>query len=252
MPRRARTLLGVAALAVAVIGLVPASAGAGAAASCQLPRFGPGRSYHPRIDPADFSPDVTNPWFPLTPGRTLVYTGTKDGQKALNLVATTSRTKKIDGVTTRVVEDRLYLSNVLEERTSDYYAQDRCGNVWYFGEDTAELDRHGNIVDTEGTWHAGVDDAQPGVFMQAHPQLGRRFRQEWYEGHAEDVFKVIDRSAAIAVPAGSFRHALRTAERTALEPAVLDNKYYVRGIGEVAELAVKGPREAVRLVEIIS
>ena len=252
MPGRARTLLGVAALAVAVIGLVPASAGAGAAASCQLPRFGPGRSYHPRIDPADFSPDVTNPWFPLTPGRTLVYTGTKDGQKALNLVATTSRTKKIDGVTTRVVEDRLYLSNVLEERTSDYYAQDRCGNVWYFGEDTAELDRHGNIVSTEGSFHAGVDGAQPGVFMQAHPQVDRKFRQEWYQGHAEDVFKVIDRSAPVTVPYGSFGHALRTAERTALEPAVLDNKYYVRGIGEVAELAVKGPREAVRLVEIIS
>jgi len=252
MPRRARTLLGVAALAVAVIGLVPASAGAGAAATCQLPRFGPGRSYHPRIDPADFSPDVTNPWFPLTPGRTLVYTGTKDGQKALNLVATTSRTKKIDGVTTRVVEDRLYLSNVLEERTSDYYAQDRCGNVWYFGEDTAELDRHGNIVSTEGSFHAGVDGAQPGVFMQAHPQVGRKFRQEWYQGHAEDVFKVIDRSAPVTVPYGSFRHALRTAETNALEPTVLDNKYYVRGIGEVAELAVKGPREAVRLVEIIS
>ena len=252
MPRRARTLLGVAALAVAVIGLVPASAGAGAAASCQLPRFGPGRSYHPRIDPADFSPDVTNPWFPLTPGRTLVYTGTKDGQKALDLFAATSRTRMVDGVRTRVVEDRLYLSNVLEERTSDYYAQDRCGNVWYFGEDTAVLDRHGNVVDTEGTWHAGVDGAQPGVFMQAHPQLGRRFRQEWYEGHAEDVFKVIDRSAAIAVPAGSVRHALRTAERTALEPEVLDNKYYVRGIGEVAELSVKGPRETQRLVEIIS
>jgi hypothetical protein len=252
MPRRARTLLGVAALAVAVIGLVPASAGAGAAASCQLPRFGPGRSYHPRIDPADFSPDVTNPWFPLTPGRTLVYTGTKDGQKALDLFAATNRTRMVDGVRTRVVEDRLYLSNVLEERTSDYYAQDRCGNVWYFGEDTAVLDRHGNVVDTEGTWHAGVDGAQPGVFMQARPQLGRRFRQEWYEGHAEDVFKVIDRSAAIAVPAGSFRHALRTAERTALEPEVLDNKYYARGIGEVAELSVKGPRETQRLVEIIS
>ena len=252
MPRRARTLLGVAALAVAVIGLVPASAGAGAAASCQLPRFGPGRSYHPRIDPADFSPDVTNPWFPLTPGRTLVYTGTKDGQKALNLVATTSRTKKIDGVTTRVVEDRLYLSNVLEERTSDYYAQDRCGNVWYFGEDTAELDRHGNIVSTEGSFHAGVDGAQPGVFMQAHPQVGRKFRQEWYQGHAEDVFKVIDRSAPVTVPYGLFGHTLRTAETNALEPAVLDNKYCVRGIGEVAELAVKGPREAVRLVEITS
>ena len=247
---RVGRLTGVVALVAAAVWVVPSAAGAGS--SCPLPKFGPGRDYLPQIEPANFSPDVTNPWFPLTPGRTLVYTGTKDGQKALDLVATTSRTKKIDGVTTRVVEDRLYLSNVLEERTSDYYAQDRCGNVWYFGEDTATLDRHGKVVDTEGTWHAGVDGAQPGVFMQAHPQLGRRFRQEWSEGHAEDVFKVIDRSAAIAVPAGSFRHALRTAERTALEPAVLDNKYYVRGIGEVAELAVKGPREAVRLVEIIS
>src|SRR5678816_595098 len=102
MIRCAGRVAGVIALVAAAVWVVPSSAGAGSA--CPLPRFGPGRSYHPRIDPADFSPDVTNPWFPLTPGRTLVYTGTKDGQKALNLVATTSRTKKIDGVTTRVVE----------------------------------------------------------------------------------------------------------------------------------------------------
>jgi hypothetical protein len=141
---------------------------------------------------------------------------------------------------------------LLEERTSDYYAQDRCGNVWYFGEDTATLDRHGNVVDTEGTWHAGVDGARPGVFMQAHPRLGRRFRQEWYRGHAEDVFKVVDRSAAVTVPYASFRHALRTAEWTALEPEALDDKFYVAGIGQVAEVSVRGPREALRLVEIIS
>jgi hypothetical protein len=252
MRRSARRLLVLAALAVAALGVVPAPAGAGGAGGCHLPRFGPGRSYHPRIDPADFSPDVTNPWFPLKPGRTLVYTGTKDGKAALDLFVPSHRTRMVDGVRARVVEDRLYLDNVLEERTSDYYAQDRCGNVWYFGEDTAVLDRHGNVVDTEGTWHAGVDGAQPGVFMQAHPQLGRRFRQEWYRGQAEDVFKVIDRSAAVTVPAGSFRHALRTAEWTALEPEVLDNKYYIRDIGEVAELSVKGPRETLRLVEVIS
>jgi hypothetical protein len=239
----------VAALAAVALGVVPASAAS--ADSCRLPRFGPGGSYHPHIRPTDFRSRVDNRWFPLTPGRTLVYTGTKDGSKALDLVVATSRTRLIDGVRTRVVEDRLYLDNVLEERTSDYYAQDRCGNVWYFGEDTAELDRHGHVVSTEGTWHAGVDGAQPGVFMQAHPQLGRRFRQEWYRGQAEDVFKVIDRSAAVTVPYGSFRHALRTAEWTALEPEVLDNKYYVKGIGEVAELSVKDPREALRLVEII-
>jgi hypothetical protein len=142
--------------------------------------------------------------------------------------------------------------NALQERTSDYYAQDRCGNVWYFGEDTAELDRHGNVVSTEGSFHAGVDGAQPGVYMQAHPQVGRRFRQEWYQGHAEDVFKVISRSSSVSVPYGSFRHALRTEETNALEPEVVDNKYFVKGIGEVAELAVKGPREELRLVEIIA
>ena len=251
---RARRFLGVVALAAAALGVVPAPAAAGGdeARACPLPKFGPGPSYHPRIDPDDFSPDVTNPWFPLTPGRTLVYAGTKDGRRALDLFAPSRRTRVVGGVRARVVEDRLYLDNVLEERTSDYYAQDRCGNVWYFGEDTATLDRHGNVVDTEGSWHAGVDGARPGVFMQAHPQLGRRFRQEWYQGQAEDVFKVIDRSAAVTVPYGSFRHALRTAEWTALEPAVLDNKYYVRGVGEVAELSVKGPREALRLVEVIS
>jgi hypothetical protein len=238
------------ALVVAAAWTIPAAASAGS--SCALPKFGPGSAYHPRIDPASFSPRVDNELFPLTPGKVLVYTGTKDGKRALDLVMASSRTRLVDGVRTRVVEDRLYLNNVLEERTSDYYAQDRCGNVWYFGEDTAELDGHGRVVSTEGSFHAGVDGAQPGVFMQAHPQLGRKFRQEWYRGHAEDVFKAIDRSARVTVPFGSFRHALRTEETTALEPGVLDNKYYVRGIGEVAELSIKGPREALRLVEIIS
>jgi hypothetical protein len=78
--------------------------------------------------------------------------------------------------------------------------------------------------------------------MQAHPQLDRRFRQEWSEGQAEDVFKVVSRHSRIRVPYGSFRHALRTEETNALEPDVLDNKYYAKGIGEVAELSVKGPR----------
>jgi hypothetical protein len=249
MRRRVAAILGTIAVAAVVLA-VPAAAGGGS--SCRLPRFGPGRNYHLHIDPANFSPHVTNRFFPLTPGKTLVYTGTKDEKKALNLVATTSRTRRVDGVRTRVVEDRLYLDNVLAERTSDYYAQDRCGNVWYFGEDTAELDRHGHVISTEGSFHAGVDGAQPGVFMQAHPQLGRRFRQEWYQGQAEDVFKMIDRSAAVTVPYGWFRDALRTEETNALEPDVLDNKYYVKGIGEVAELSVKGPRETLKLVEIIS
>ncbi|MDP9220718.1 MAG: hypothetical protein M3P23_09275, partial [Actinomycetota bacterium] len=106
--------------------------------------------------------------------------------------------------------------------------------------------------DTEGSFHAGVDGAQPGVFMQAHPELGRWFRQEWLPGQAEDTFRAVDTSARVKVPFGTFRSALRTQERTALEPGVLDQKYYVRGVGEVFEGSLRGPQEILRLVEIIS
>jgi hypothetical protein len=247
----ALTVTGTAPLASSATTTHPAAATAAAGCSCPLPRFGPGRTYHPRIDPAHFSPHVTNRWFPLKVGRTFVFTGTKDGKRALDLVMATSRTKRIDGVRTRIVEDRLYLNDVLEERTSDYYAQDRCGNVWYFGEDTAELDRRGHVTSREGSFHAGVHGAQPGVFMQAHPQLGRRFRQEWDPGQAEDTFKAVQRNARITVRYGSFRHALRTEETTALEPGIVDNKYYVAGLGQVAELSRTGPTERLQLVEVI-
>jgi hypothetical protein len=251
MHLRTRALIAIFSVLGVAAWLAPTASTASASRPCRLPRFGPGATYHPHIDPAEFSPNVTNPWFPLRPGRTLVYTGTKDGKKALDIFAPSSRTKIIDGVRTRVVEDRNYLDNVLEERTSDYYAQDRCGNVWYFGEDTAELDRQGHVVDREGSFHAGVDGAQPGVFMQVDPKVGLHFRQEWYQGHAEDTFSVIRRDTSVTVPAGSFHNALLTRETTALEPGVVDHKQYVKGIGDVEEVTVKGGHEKFVLVEVI-
>jgi len=248
--RRVPSFLAAALAVAAAIGAGAQAAAAAGDPDCPLPVFGPGAGYHPQISSA--GPDVTNPWFPLTPGTTLVYTGVKDDGKALDVVTPSSRTRVIAGVTTRVVEDRLYLDNVLEERTSDYYAQDSCGNVWYFGEDTAELDANGTVVSTDGSWHAGVDGAQPGLIMQEEPTVGRRFRQEFLSGEAEDTFKVLSLSASVKVPAGAFAGVMRTRETTALEPGVLDNKYYVRGIGEVEEITVRGPTEALRLVEVIS
>jgi hypothetical protein len=218
---------------------------------CPLPAFTSGAHYHPHIDPARFGPRVSNPWFPLRVGTTDLYTGVKDGAPTVDVVTVTRRTRVVDRVRTRVVADRLFANGRLIERTSDYYAQDACENVWYFGEDTAELDAHGHVVDTSGSFHAGIDGAQPGVFMPARPRVGQRFRQEWYEGEAEDTFVVRDLSAPVTVPAGHFRHALRTEESTVLEPGVRDVKFYVRGIGDVSEAAVRGPKERLELVETI-
>jgi hypothetical protein len=247
------TRIGVVALAAAIstsaASLPSATAATG---SCALPTFSAGSSYRPQLDKATFSPNVTNRYFPLTPGTTFVYRGTKDGKQAIDLFVPTTRTRMIDGVSTRVVEDRLYLNGKLEERTSDYYSQDGCGNVWYFGEDTAELDAHGKVKSTEGSFHAGVNGAQPGVYMATTPAPTGWFRQEWAPRHAEDRYKVVDPSGPVTTAAGRYRTALRTEERTALEPGVVDNKYYVRGIGQIAELSVKGPTERLTLVEVIS
>lgn len=195
-----------------------------------------------------FSANVTNPWFPLLPGSVYRYRGVKDGEPSRELMRVTRRTRTIDGAPCIVVSDLLYLRGKLEERTSDYYTQDSKGNVWYFGEDTAELDAHGHVKTTSGTWAAGTDGAKPGIFMYAHPRVGQSARQEYLQGEAEDHFQVVDVGETAAVPFRTFRGAMLTKEWTPLEPGVLDHKYYVRGIGTVLEQTVKGGNERNELV----
>jgi len=191
---------------------------------------------------------VTNPWFPLKPGTVFVYTGEKDGEAGRDVVTVTRRTKVIDGVRCTEVDDRLYERGKLAERTKDWYAQDARGNVWYFGEDTAELDANGKVKNTSGTWHAGFDGAKPGIFMFAHPRVGQAARQEYLKGEAEDHFRVVSLRETAAVPYRTFRHMMLTKEWTPLEPGVVDHKYYARGIGTVLEQTVKGGSERNELV----
>jgi hypothetical protein len=201
-------------------------------------------------DPGDFVGRVDNPWFPLVPGTTFVYRGVKDGKSARDVVTVTHATKTIQGVHCTAVRDRLYLAGRLEERTTDWYAQDRRGNVWYFGEATAELDRAGQVTSTEGSWLAGRDGAQAGIFMTARPMVGQSRRQEYYKRHAEDHFAVVSLRARVSVPYTSSNRALLTKEWTPLEPGTLDHKYYVRGIGNVKEVTVRGPLERSELVSV--
>jgi hypothetical protein len=200
--------------------------------------------------PSRFVHGVMNPWFPLRPGTTWTYRGVKDGKPSRDVVRVTGATRRIAGVVCTAVSDRLYLSGRLEERTTDWYAQDKAGNVWYFGEDTAELDAHGKVTTREGSWLAGVHGARAGLFMPARPRVGQTALQEYYKGHAEDHFRVVSLSARVRTPAASSSHALLTKEWTPLEPRVLDHKYYVRGIGTVLEQTVKGGDERNVLVSI--
>lgn len=196
----------------------------------------------PPMPPASsFSAHVTNPWFPLEPGTRWVYTGVKDGKRSRDVVIVLHGTKTIDGIPCVPVSDRLFLQSRLEERTTDWYSQDSRGNVWYFGENTAELDRHGHVTSTEGTWRTGVDGAKAGIFMPANPRVGQTGQQEFLKGHAEDHFKVV---------AIFGNKMLLTQEWTPLEPGVLDHKFYVRGIGNVLEQTERGGNERNELVSV--
>ncbi len=209
------------------------------------PSAGPSGSARPA-----FGPVIDNPWFPLKPGTTLVYRGVKDGEKVVDTVQVTNGTKVIDGVTCVTVHDELTIGGAVEERTDDWYAQDVAGNVWYFGEDTAELDSSGKVTSTEGTWASGIDGARAGIFMPADPQIGDSHLQEFYAGHAEDHFVVLLTDTKIKVPAGSWTGALLTGEWTPLEPAVFTEKVYVRGVGEVREADVAGGDEHLELASV--
>jgi hypothetical protein len=193
---------------------------------------------------------VDNPWFPLVPGDRYVYRGSEGRDRTRDVVIVTYRTRVIDGVTCRVVFDRVWTNGVLEERTRDFYAQTKRGTVWYFGENTATLDRHGHVISREGSFLSGRDGAEAGIFMTRRPRPGPSFHQEDYPGHAEDVFTVVRRGAHVVVPLMDTRHALLTRETTVLEPGVVDHKYYVRDIGTVRELTVKGGSESLQLVAL--
>jgi hypothetical protein len=214
-------------------------------AACQ--KFGPGR-YDPVIDPANFVRHVTNPFFPLPAGQTFVYEGqTKDGFVHNDFIVT-HKTKVIMGVTCTEVHDVVYLDGVLAEDTLDWYAQDKQGNVWYFGENTAEFE-NGRPVTLAGTFTAGVNDDKPGIIMEANSVVGDFYRQEFALANAEDNALVLSLDTTVTVPAGTFHQCLKTLETTPLEPDARENKYYASGVGNVLTVDLQ-TGDRIKLVKI--
>ena len=193
------------------------------------------------LDPADFSVEIDNPYWPMTPGSRWVYRE-KDGEGSVQrvVVTVTEETKRIaNGIEARVIHDVVSQGSEPIEITDDWYAQDSGGNVWYLGERTAEYE-NGKVVSRAGSWEAGVDGAQPGVIMPAEPSPGLAYRQEYYAGEAEDRAKVLSLAEQAEVPFGHFSDVLLTKDLVPLEPDVLEYKLYAPGIGPVLTLDVSG------------
>jgi hypothetical protein len=203
------------------------------------------------LESADFTTEIDNPYWPMEPGTRWTYREIdEEGREVDVVVIVTSETKKLaNGVTARVVRDTVSQDGQLIEDTFDWYAQDNDGNVWYLGEDTAEFE-NGEISSRDGSWEAGVDGALPGVIIPAEPEPGLKYRQEYYEGEAEDNGEVLSTEEMAEVPFGQFDEMLLTKDTIALEPDVLEYKLYAKGVGPVLVLGVSGGAGREELVEV--
>lgn len=204
----------------------------------------------PSPDPRDFVRRIDNPLLPLRPGTVWVYEATGDAGPETITVTVTDQTREVAGVTTTVVEEVVTgADGEVVEETDDWFAQDRDGNVWSFGEDTTAYDRRGR-PDTEGSWEAGVDGAQAGLAMPATPRVGDGYRQELSAGVAEDQAEVLSLQETRQVDGVPYEDLLMTEETTPLEPGLVERSYYARGTGLVLAETVSGGDEVVELVDL--
>jgi hypothetical protein len=257
MDRKLIIALGVAAVLVGACSSSPspAESPAAAAPSISPPASTPSPTapgYAPSIDPANFVGTVDNPFFPLAPGTTYVFEGTRDGKGQRDEFAVTSETKVVMGITSVVVRDTAtrIADGTLIEKTDDWFAQDQDGNVWYMGEDTKTFDAKGNVKSTEGSWEGGVDGALPGIVMPGDPQAPSTYRQEFYPGQAQDMAWIVDLSQSVKVPFRRFDNVLETLEWSPLEPDVIEKKYYAAGFGLVFSTSAAGEVEDAKLVSV--
>jgi hypothetical protein len=192
-----------------------------------------------KLDPADFTTQIDNPYWPMIPGSHWVYREVENGEVQRVDVTVTDQTRQIAGIEARVVHDLVTKNGEKLEDTYDWYAQDKDGNLWYLGEDTKEYE-NGKVKTTEGSWEAGVDGALAGVVVPAKPTQGLAYREEFYKGHAEDGAEVLNVDSQVQVPFGRYRDAVLTRNFSTIEPTVEEMKLYAKGVGPVMELLVSG------------
>ena len=197
--------------------------------------------YEPVLSASNFVSVINSRYFPLPVGRVWVYEGVKDGRTQIDTVRVLAQTKLVaEGIRARVVSDVATHGSKLLEKTFDWYAQDKQGNVWYLGEDTTAYLPSGKR-DKSGSWEAGVDGAEPGLVMEAAPRVPDAYRQEYLVGQAEDTAWIVGGVKSLTVPYGTVSHVLTSLEATRIEPGLYDKKVYAAGVGIVLERQSPGP-----------
>jgi hypothetical protein len=240
--------LAVFALAGCGGGSEPSAQTTGAGSSAPTQHALPQGSKPFELDPSEFTTEIDNPYWPMTPGSRWVFRETDaEGSVSRVVVTVTDRTKTIAGIEARVVHDQVAEDGEIKEDTFDWYAQDADGNLWYLGEDTTEYE-NGKPKTKEGSWEAGVDGALAGIIMPADPQVGQTYREEYYKGHAEDGASIIGVNGLAKVPFGRFDHCVQTRNFSGIEPNVIEEKLYARGVGVILEITVSGGSDRAELL----
>jgi hypothetical protein len=209
-----------------------------------------GGSANAGVDPADFSSPVNNPYFPLKPGTVFLYKGAEGNDRLVERLRVTRRQHDIEGVSTTVISDILHANGRLQEKTTDWYADDNSGNTWYFGERTATYHPNGTVASREGTWRAGLNGGVAGIIMPVDPTITDAYRQEFLKGHAEDQAWIVATHEQLRVPYGKLDQIVRSYEWTRLEPNVVSVKFYAPHLGIVSERDVAGGTENLELVNV--
>lgn len=207
--------------------------------------------YNPQINPADFTTKIANKYFSLPVGKKMFFDAeSKDGHEKI-VIEITGETKIIEGVTTLVYLDTVYLNSQVHEVTRDYLAQHKNGDVWYFGEEVDNYE-NGKLKDHAGTFIHGRNGAKAGIWMKAEQKVGDSYKQEYYKGEAEDMRDTVATSQTVTTKIGTYTDCVKVYDWTPLDKKSREYKYYCPQVGSLVlnENLETGKRS--ELIEVVN
>lgn len=232
---RKKTVMALAIMTSALAGLVVAAGGQQYALGEDTRKNKIGYTDEFFLKDCDFSDTGSNRFFILEPGYQLVLSGEEDDAKTELTITVLDQTKVVDGVTTRIVEERETEDGELAEVSLNYFAIcEQTNSVFYFGEDVDNYE-DGKVADHDGSWHAGDDGAKAGLMMPGIVLINSKYQQETAPDVAEDRARIVSMDEAIQTPAGDFEHVLKVRETSPLEPDVTEYKFYAAGVGLIQD-----------------